>query len=340
MESKSTFSPLDLSSAFLKSSRLDLNEPVWDESPTSCNSPVPWRPNVFHPPDSAPFTINDDELESPANYRILDQIGVGGYGSVHRALNLANQRFYAIKVVVLNEKRLRKIFMEPQLHARMCHRNVAMLKGAFSTETHLNIVQTFYGGGNLRDKIKQAHNCRVDPAEAVKYITQIAMGLDHIHRMGVIHRDIKESNIFLSSAGVPKIGDFGIAKEDDPSGINTGYGGTRGWMSPEMIQSTPYTYTTDIWSLGVVCYRLITGKKPFVENDGTTLSERIIVAEYPPSRFLDGAAGDLVEGFLKVDPSLRIRLSDVCEQPWIQQHVWIRSRHKRHRPALNLKSMN
>lgn len=261
-------------------------------------------------------------------------------GSVHRALNLANQRFFAIKVVVLNEKRLRKIFMEPRIHARMCHRNVAMLKGAFCTETHLNIVQTFYGGGNLRDKIKQAHNCRIDPAEAVKYITQIALGLDHIHRMGVIHRDIKESNIFLLSAGVPKIGDFGIAKEDDPLGINTGYGGTRGWMSPEMIQSTPYTYTTDIWSLGVVCYRLITGKKPFVENDGTTLSERIIVAEYPPSRFLDGAAGDLVEGFLKVDPSLRIRLSDVCEQPWIQQHVWIRSRHKRHRPALNLKSMN
>ncbi|KAF3991045.1 hypothetical protein FT663_02915 [Candidozyma haemuli var. vulneris] len=342
MDSRRVVSPLFPSSGNLQSSRLELNDHRIDCSQTSVMSPVPPPPSFIRsrPPSPEPFNFRFINTEDPDDYDILQRIGSGGYGHVHKAQNVITGRVCAVKIVKLQPKKLSKQFKEPDLQFRMSHKNVALLLGVYCTEMHLNMVLQYYSGGTLTERIKSAPQQRVKQAEAASYISQIASGLDHIHRLGVIHRDIKEGNIFLSSNGIVKIGDFGIAVERDPSGLNTGYGGTRGWMSPEMVKSLPYTISTDIWSLGVVCYRLLTGKRPFLAHDGSTYSEKIVAGAYPSSMYLEGIAGDLIRRFLNVDPTQRIDLHEVDEIPWIQYHICIAGRRKRPRRVLRRRYIN
>lgn len=341
MDSARGISPLFPSSGNLQSLIMGLHEGLDEDlnSQTSSVYPPPAPCSRSRPPSPEP-SLSFLNTEAPEDYRLICQIGLGGYGQVHKARNLVTSRVCAIKVIPLGKKKLLKLLAEPELQSLMSHKNVAVVLGLYCTPTHLNIVQQFYGGGTLRDQIKLAPHYRIDQSLAAWYISQIALGLDHIHNQGVIHRDIKESNIFLLSNGVVKIGDFGIAVAMQPNEANTGYGGTRGWMSPEMILSQPYTYKTDIWSFGVVCYRLITGKRPFLASDGATYSEKILAGAYPSSRHLEGIAGDLIGRFLHVNPYLRVNLSEVDEIPWIQYHICIAGRRKRPRRVLHPRYLN
>lgn len=321
-------SPIFVSSGQIQSLLLELVEPVISQT-SSMSQPLDHY-EKSSPPTPDP-QLDFIKKENPEDYRFIQQIGLGGYGQVHKAQNVVTGRICAVKVVPLSKKKLQKLLNEPGLQSRMCHKNVANVMGIFCTPTHLNIVQLFYSGGTLRDHIKLAPLYRIEPSLAAWYISQTARGLEYIHNQGIIHRDIKESNILLLSQGVVKIGDFGIAVAKDPLGSNTGYGGTRGWMSPEMIKSLPYTSKTDVWSFGVVCYRLLTGKRPFLASDGSALSERISSGAYPSSRHLEGIAGGLIARFLQVDPARRVELDQVDEIPWIQHHICIAGRRKRPR---------
>lgn len=341
MDPQRGISPPFPSFAYFQSLRMELNEPLLGNTQTSLLSPP--LPPVFsksRSPSPEPCFHGMFGSEDPEDYQLLEKVGLGGYGIVHRARNIATGRVCAVKVVPLSKKKLPKLLNESLIQSRMSHKNVALVLGTYCTGPHLHIVQQYYSGGTLRDKIKLAPHCRIEPSAAAWYISQIAHGLAYIHRMGVIHRDIKESNVFLLSNGIVKIGDFGIAVEQDPLGFNSGYGGTRGWMSPEMIQSLPYTKATDTWSFGVVIYRLLTGKRPFLAFDGSTMSERVIAGAYPSSRHLEGLAGDLVSEFLRKDPMWRVDLNYVDDIPWIQHNICIAGRRKRQRAILNKKVMN
>lgn len=249
-------------------------------------------------------------------------LGKGTYGTVHQAhIKDKPEIAYAVKIVSLDKKLKDNVIQEARYHCRLNHLNICAFHGAFYDDDKLCMMLDYHRLGTLRDRIKNVPSRKLPPAEAATYMVQIANGLDYIHQQGLIHRDIKEANILMLEDQTIKISDFGVAVPISKTGWNTSYGGTRGWMSPEMIQSKPYNHTTDVWLAGVVFFRLLTGERPFSEPDGSTNTANIIKAVYPVPSFLDKNACGLIAQMLAKKPRDRIDLSKVRFHSWICENM-------------------
>ena len=138
-------------------------------------------------------------------------------------------------------------------------------------------------GGDLYNKIKERKGVNFPESQVLNFFTQICLGIKHIHDKKIIHRDLKGLNIFLTTEGVVQIGDFGIAKVLPATLANAITGiGTTYYISPEIVNSQPYTLSTDIWSLGVILYEMCALKPPFDGNSLVALSMKIVKGAYNP----------------------------------------------------------
>ena len=205
------------------------------------------------------------------HYKIIEKLGQGGMGVVYLAEDTKLDRKVAIKFLPTHisdnsEERLRFI-LEAKASAALNHKNIATVYSIeevdnSQSENELFIVMEYIKGVELSEKIKSG----VIPFdESIKIATQIAEGLEAAHKEGIIHRDIKSSNIMISESGNVKIMDFGLAKirgglKITQAGTNFG---TITYMSPEQAKGEEVDNRTDIWSFGVVLYEMFTGKIPF-----------------------------------------------------------------------------
>lgn len=198
-------------------------------------------------------------------YRILEEIGHGGMAIVYKAYQPSLDRIVAIKVLAPQHAQAPgyrdRFFQEAKAVARLSHPNILEVHDVGMDEDWSYIVMKFVSGPTMRKFIGEP----MPLARASNIIEQIAAGLDHAHSHGVIHRDIKSSNILMEGDWV-FITDFGIAKIMEASIALTGTGelmGTPAYMSPEQGSGKPVDHRTDIYSLGIVLYELITGRVPF-----------------------------------------------------------------------------
>ncbi|HEC24275.1 MAG TPA: serine/threonine protein kinase [Chloroflexi bacterium] len=199
-------------------------------------------------------------------YRILEELGIGGMATVYKAYQPSMDRYVAVKVLP------RHFAQDPTFSGRFEHeaRVIARLEHArilpvydYGEEDGITyIVMRYLDAGTLADRIQ---GTPLDLEETVRIISQIAEGLDYAHSRGVIHRDIKPSNIMLDRSGDVYITDFGIAKLAESTTQFTGSGivGTPTYLSPEQGLGQPVDHRTDIYSLGVVLYQMLTGDVPF-----------------------------------------------------------------------------
>ena len=194
-----------------------------------------------------------------SHYKILDKLGEGGMGVVYKAMDITLQREVAIKflpkLVAAQDEKKKRFKIEAQSAAALNHPNIATIHSIEEVDDHVFIVMEYIDGKELKDIIS-SRLMKLD--EALNVIIQIAEGLGKAHNKGIIHRDIKSSNIMLTKEGKAKIMDFGLAKFTGNS-ILTQEGttmGTAAYMSPEQAQGTSSTHLSDIWSLGVVTYEL------------------------------------------------------------------------------------
>ena len=200
------------------------------------------------------------------HYKIVDKLGEGGMGVVYKAEDSKLKREVAIKFlpnVISKSKEDRTRFEnEAQAAASLNHPNIATIHAIEEKDNQIFIVMEFINGPELKDKIEEAP---VSLEESLNIIEQIANGLSAAHQKGIIHRDIKSSNIMLTQSGQVKIMDFGLAKVKGSSQI-TKVGttiGTAAYMSPEQAQGVKVDNRADIWALGVIFYELLTGQQPF-----------------------------------------------------------------------------
>ena len=201
------------------------------------------------------------------HYNILQKLGNGGMGEVYKAEDTKLKRTVALKFLPLSfsydEDAKKRLIHEAQSASALDHPNVCTIYEIGETDNgQIFISMACYEGETLKEKIE---NGPLKIEEALNITLQICKGLGKAHKNGIIHRDIKPANIFITSDGMVKILDFGLAKtEDQTKLINIDdTGGTINYMSPEQVRGEKVDFRTDIWSLGVIMYEMITGKRPF-----------------------------------------------------------------------------
>lgn len=204
--------------------------------------------------------------EKIGDYRILEFIGQGGMGEVYHAVHEKLGRSVAVKVlgtnVGLDETYKARFLNEARLQASLHHPNIAALYDFQEVGNELLIFMELVDGEGL-DSLIERNFFSVE--ESLKVFESIVEAIKYVHANGIIHRDIKTENVKLSSAGVPKLLDFGIAKDPKSQTLTQvgGVVGTPNYLAPEQLDGDRATEQTDIWSLGVLLYKMLTGKTPF-----------------------------------------------------------------------------
>lgn len=255
-----------------------------------------------------------------AQYTIVSKIGEGGMGEVYRARDTKLGRDVAIKVLPAafseNSERLRRFEQEAQAAGALNHPNILSI---FHIGTHDGapyIVSELLEGDTLRDRMAGA---ALPQRKAIDYALQIARGLAAAHDKGIVHRDIKPDNVFITDDGRVKILDFGLAKltaavdgtqaqTDVPTRkVNTDPGtvmGTMGYMSPEQLKGQAVDHRSDIFSFGAILYEMLSGKRAF-RGDSMAETTSAILREDPP---------DLSEANKTVSPALELVVRHCLEK--------------------------
>ncbi len=204
--------------------------------------------------------------ETILHYKILEKLGEGGMGVVYKAHDTKLKREVAIKFlphhISANKEEKQRFEIEAQAAAALNHPNIATIYAIEESRGEVFIAMEFINGIELKDKVSKT---RPTLDESINIIEQAANGLGAAHQKGITHRDIKSSNIMVTPSGQIKIMDFGLAKVRGVSNI-TKFGttlGTTAYMSPEQARGEHVDHRTDIWSLGVIFYEMLTGKFPF-----------------------------------------------------------------------------
>jgi len=231
-------------------------------------------------------------------YEIRSKLGEGGMGEVYLAIDTELNRTVAIKILpetlAANEQRLRRFIQEAKTASALNHPHILTIHEIGSTGNTKFIATEFIDGDTLRHRINAASQ---NLNEILEVAIQTASALAAAHAAGIIHRDIKPENIMVRRDGYVKVLDFGLAKLSEPSGfaggteaptramVNTGAGiviGTANYMSPEQAKGIEVDARTDLWSLGVVLYEMVTGKGPFVGETPTDSISLILQKEPVP----------------------------------------------------------
>jgi len=260
-------------------------------------------------------------LEQLGQYKILDRIGSGGMGEVYRARDTRLGRTVAIKVlpatVAGDLDRRERFLREARAAAALSHPNIAVLYEIGQDAGHLFLVFEFVPGEPLS---KVIGGRPLNPRRAIQFATQVADALADAHAAGIIHRDIKPDNIVITPKGNAKVLDFGLAvwtaggaaRVQAATTIETGLGaalGTLAYMSPEQARGEAVDERTDIFSLGVALYEMLTGSRPFQGATPAALVLQVVQKPVPPPssvnhevpRELDA----LVARALEKDPAAR-----------------------------------
>ncbi len=199
-------------------------------------------------------------------YKILEELGRGGMGIVYKAEDAKLQRTVALKFLppeLTRDHEARERFIhEARAASALDHPNICTIHEINEADGHYFIAMSYIEGTSLKDKIRTGP-LSID--EAIDIAGQIAGGLREAHEKGIIHRDIKPANIMITQKGQVKIMDFGLAKSPGRTQL-TKEGttlGTVAYMSPEQARGVDVDHRTDLWSLGVVLYEMLTGRQPF-----------------------------------------------------------------------------
>src|ERR671937_210629 len=200
-------------------------------------------------------------------YRLEARIGAGGMSTVYRALDEVLQRQVAIKLmnreVATDSDQLERFRREARAVAQLSHPHIVGVIDAGEDEGRPYIVFEYVEGETLKERIRRMGRLPID--EAIAYAIEIARALGAAHARGIVHRDIKPQNVLVDEEGSAKVTDFGIARSLDEEGL-TADGrvlGTTDYASPEQALGHDVTGQSDLYSLGVVLYEMLTGEVPF-----------------------------------------------------------------------------
>ena len=251
------------------------------------------------------------------DYEILGILGAGGMGKVYKVRNTISDRIEAMKILLpdlagqkdLADRFLREIKVLASLH----HPNIAALRTALTLDNQLVMIMEFVDGVTLSSRL---HQGAIAPALAVKYIDQVLDALSYAHKQNIIHRDIKPANMMLTADGSVKLMDFGIARSaTDRSLTMTGTTlGSLNYMPPEQVKGDPADNRSDLYSLGVSLYEMVTGQLPFqADSNYAMMAAHLQEVPKPPIVLRPGIPqplNQIIIMALAKDPGQRFQSAD------------------------------
>jgi WD40 repeat protein/tRNA A-37 threonylcarbamoyl transferase component Bud32 len=229
-------------------------------------------------------------------FEVLDVLGTGGMGTVYKARDPILYRLVALKTVsaqlLANEDARVRFQREARAAARLQHPNIVTVYELGEADGAVYIAMELLAGMDLVEAMVPPE--RLSLTEKLRAVVQVCRGLDFAHKRGVIHRDVKPANVRLLPDGTIKIVDFGIARMGDSTVTQTGVVlGTPSYLAPEVLSTDRIDYRADMWSVGIILYELVTGRRPFQGPTFAALAYKIVHEPLPP---IDAAALSLPAG--------------------------------------------
>jgi len=193
-------------------------------------------------------------------YKILAPLGSGGFGAVYLARDTWIDKDVALKVPHKQNLNFSELLREPRLLAALNHPNIVSITTAEKQENVFFIVMEYVKGNTLDDVIAERGALAIDLA--LDYAVQIGQAVDHAHRQGVVHRDLRPPNVLVSADGVLKVADFGTSRFLEIAAHSTTVIGSPAYMAPEQFDGKA-VFASDLYSLGVTMYQMLTGALPY-----------------------------------------------------------------------------
>ncbi|XP_065184290.1 myosin light chain kinase A-like [Sycon ciliatum] len=297
-------------------------------------SKEPWprwrRPSVSN---RVVKTTRLEEANQMASYYRVDRepIGHGTFGVVHRAEHLVSSLVVAVKIVVKAEAGTRAVQMmenELTILRKVEHPHIVCLHEVFETHQQTMMVLEFCGGGDLEAVLAVRKRLANDEAKTV--MTRLFSAVGYMHDNKMVHRDLKLENILLKvTEDDPwdiKVTDFGLSclveKGNNPEAIMQSYCGTPLYMAPEVLDSfRTYTKQCDVWSLGIIMFKLLSGSMPFKSTTAADLTKEIMKGNIDMSAAIwhkvNKEAKELLLQLLDVSPAKRTTAQEALQHPWI-----------------------
>src|SRR5262245_2088065 len=239
-------------------------------------------------------------------YRIERVLGRGGMGVVYLAHQIVLDRMVALKLLapelVENDRFRERFLSESRLAASLDHPNIVPIFDAGEVEGRLYIAMRYVEGSDLRQLLNEEG--ALDPAQAIALLAPIADALDTAHAKGLVHRDVKPSNVLIDQAGRPYLADFGLSKRASEQGLveSSDFGGSVDYVSPEEIERSPVDGRADVYALACVLHECVIGRPPY--RRGSPLATLFAHLNDPPPR-TGGPIDPVLPSALAKNPSER-----------------------------------
>ncbi|NP_001312547.1 mitogen-activated protein kinase kinase kinase NPK1 [Nicotiana tabacum] len=277
----------------------------------------------------------------PIRWRKGEMIGCGAFGRVYMGMNVDSGELLAIKEVSIAmngasreraQAHVRELEEEVNLLKNLSHPNIVRYLGTAREAGSLNILLEFVPGGSISSLLGKFGSF---PESVIRmYTKQLLLGLEYLHKNGIMHRDIKGANILVDNKGCIKLADFGASKKVVELATMTGAKSMKGtpyWMAPEVILQTGHSFSADIWSVGCTIIEMATGKPPWSQQyqEVAALFHIGTTKSHPPiPEHLSAESKDFLLKCLQKEPHLRHSASNLL------QHPFVTAEHQEARPFL------
>lgn len=283
--------------------------------------------------EESPVVIEKEHV-SITDFDRIAEIGSGSFGTVYKVIKKDTGAVYAMKCLskfFLNKKKMLKYAIsEIKIMKQLTHPFILGLIFVFQNASSLYLILEYCEGGDLESLMEKR---KISELEAKFYIAEVVLGLEHLHNLGIIYRDLKPANILLDSQGHVKLADFGLAKSFDEKeeSVSTVVG-TPAYISPEVISHEKLSKAVDIYTLGVVMHELLTGVIPFAELEIDKLFNSIRNGKFKFAESLEKNAKNLIKKLLTRKAKKRPNFEEIKKHEYFSGIDWDLLLSKRYLP--------